>query len=86
MILAIGSTALVERHVDTSQPRSISRSIFGITAGISISIFLFAWSPILSIALASYLAISTLRNLIGPLVDAWVNQRLDSDVRATFYP
>jgi DHA3 family tetracycline resistance protein-like MFS transporter len=83
MILAIGSTALVERHVDTSQPRSISRSIFGITAGISISIFLFAWSPILSIALASYLAISTLRNLIGPLVDAWVNQRLDSDVRAT---
>jgi DHA3 family tetracycline resistance protein-like MFS transporter len=24
-----------------------------------------------------------LRNLVGPLTDVWVNQRLDSDVRAT---
>ena len=29
------------------------------------------------------LAVGVLRNLIGPLYDTWINQRLDSRVRAT---
>jgi MFS transporter, DHA3 family, tetracycline resistance protein len=82
-ILAIAATALVEKRLDTSQPRQIGRWMFGITIGIAASILLFAWSPFLGLTFAAYLLVGVLRNLVGPLTDAWVNQRLDSDVRAT---
>jgi DHA3 family tetracycline resistance protein-like MFS transporter len=83
MLLSIAATALVEKRLDTSQPRYISRLMFGITIGIAASILFFAWSPWLGLALGVYLLISALRNLVGPLTNAWVNQRLDSEVRAT---
>jgi DHA3 family tetracycline resistance protein-like MFS transporter len=83
MLLSIGATALVEKRLDTSRPRYISRLMFGITIGIAASILLFAWSPWLGLALGVYLLLSALRNLVGPLTNAWVNQRLDSEVRAT---
>jgi DHA3 family tetracycline resistance protein-like MFS transporter len=83
MLLAIAVTALIEKRLDTSQPRLIGRLMFGLTCGIAVFIVLFAWSPWLGLTLGVYLLISALRNLVGPLTDAWVNQRLDSDVRAT---
>jgi DHA3 family tetracycline resistance protein-like MFS transporter len=46
-------------------------------------LLIFAWAPWLGLALAAYLLLSGLRNIVGPLTDAWVNQRLDADVRAT---
>jgi DHA3 family tetracycline resistance protein-like MFS transporter len=83
VLLSILATALVEKRLDTSSPSLIARFMFGITVGIAASILLFAWSPWLGLALAVYLLIAALRNLAGPLMTAWVNQRLDSDVRAT---
>jgi len=83
VLLSIVATALVEKRLDTSQPHRIGRLMFGITIGITASILLFAWSPWLGLVLGVYLLISALRNLVGPLTNAWVNQRLDSDVRAT---
>jgi DHA3 family tetracycline resistance protein-like MFS transporter len=83
VLLSIAATALVEKRLDVSNPRRIGRLMFAITCGISASLLLFAWSPILGLTLAVFLVISTLRNLVGPLTNAWVNQRLDSEVRAT---
>jgi DHA3 family tetracycline resistance protein-like MFS transporter len=83
MLFSILATALVERRLDASQPSSIARLMTGITAGIAASLVFFAWSPWLTLALGFYLLITALRNLVGPLTNAWVNQRLDSDVRAT---
>jgi DHA3 family tetracycline resistance protein-like MFS transporter len=83
VLLSITATALIEKRLDTSQPRRIGRLMFSITIGIVAFIVLFAWSPWLGLTLGVYLLISALRNLVGPLTDAWVNQRLDSDVRAT---
>jgi MFS transporter, DHA3 family, tetracycline resistance protein len=82
-LLAIAATALVEKRLDTSRPALIGRWMFGITTGIAASIFLFAWSPFLGLAIGIYLVLWPLRNLVGPLTDAWVNQRLPADVRAT---
>jgi DHA3 family tetracycline resistance protein-like MFS transporter len=82
-LIAIAATAVVEKRLDISQPRLIGRLMFAITLGISASILLFAWSPWRGLALGIYLLLWPLRNLVGPLTDAWVNQHLDSDVRAT---
>ncbi len=83
VLLSIAATALVEKRLDVSNPRLIGRLMFTITIGISASLVLFAWSPLLGLALALYLVISALRNLVDPLITAWVNQHLDSNVRAT---
>ncbi len=83
ILLSIAAATLAENRLDTSRPRLIGRLMFAITFGIVASIILFAWSPILGLTIATYLLISALRNLVGPLMNAWVNQRLESDSRAT---
>ena len=83
MLFSILATSLVERRLDTSRPSPIARLMTGITVGIAFSLVFFAWSPWLALALGFYLLITALRNLVGPLMNAWVNQRLDSDLRAT---
>ena len=48
-----------------------------ITVIISASILTFAFSPLLAVSVIAYLAVSVTRNVMGPLYDAWVNQRLE---------
>jgi MFS transporter, DHA3 family, tetracycline resistance protein len=83
MLLAIAASALIEKRLDTSRPRLIGRLMFAITIGIAALIVLFAGSPYLGLTIGTYVLLWALRNLVGPLMDAWVNQRLDSVVRAT---
>jgi DHA3 family tetracycline resistance protein-like MFS transporter len=45
----------------------------------------FALSPYLLLALVLYLVIAALRNVSTPLQTAWINQKLDSRVRATVH-
>ena len=56
-----------------------------ITGMISVALVGFALSPFLFLSLSLYLAISVLRNVQMPLQTAWVNQKLDSQVRATVH-
>jgi MFS transporter, DHA3 family, tetracycline resistance protein len=83
MLLSIPATRLVERRLDTSRPERITRLMFGVTAGLAAGLVAFALSPWLALTLAVFWLISILRNLSDPLYTAWVNQRLDSQVRAT---
>ncbi len=83
VLFSILATTLVERHLDTSRPSRIARLMIGITAGIAAFLVFFTWSPWLVLALGFYLLITALRDLVGPLTNAWVNQRLHSDVHAT---
>ena len=83
LLLSIWLTRQVEKRFGTGQPRTIGRLMLAITTGIVVSIAAFAWAPFLALALGLYLAIGSLRNVADPLMTAWVNQRLDPDVRAT---
>jgi len=89
MILSILVTRVVEKRLDTNHPPSVARAMMGITALLSVAIFTFALapnlgvSPALLVSIAAVWLVNITRNLIGPLYDAWVNQRLDSETRAT---
>ena len=83
MLLAILATRQVEKKLDASHAPSIARSMVWITVIIAASILTFAFSPLLAIGVIAYLAVSVTRDVMGPLYNAWVNQRLDSDTRAT---
>ena len=82
-LVAIASARVVERRLDPGRPGAVGRVMLGLTAGIVASLAAFAWAPLLGLALGAYLLIAALRNLAGPLTDAWVNRRLDPEARAT---
>ena len=59
--------------------------MFVVTALISVAMLGFALSPLLFLSLALYLVLDALRDVRIPLQTAWVNQKLDSKVRATVH-
>ena len=84
-ILTILAVRFVEKRVDSTSPLAIGRAVFVVTGTISIALIGFALSPLLFLSLGLYLIISVLRNVQIPLQTAWVNQKLDSQVRATVH-
>lgn len=84
-LLTILAVRFVEKRVDSSSPLAIGRAVFIVTAGISLAMLGFALSPFLILSLALYLIIDALRDVHIPLQTAWINQRLDSKVRATVH-
>ncbi|HVN14516.1 MAG TPA: MFS transporter [Anaerolineales bacterium] len=84
-LLTILAVHFVERRVDTSSPLAIGRALWITTALISIAMIGFAFAPLLPLTLGLVLAIDVFRSVNGPLQTAWINQKLDSSVRATIH-
>ena len=84
-VITIFAVRYVSKRVDTSSPLAIGRAMLIVTGLISVSLIGFALSPILLLSLCLYLSIGVLRDIAGPLQTAWVNQKLDSRIRATVH-
>ncbi|MGE5777321.1 MAG: MFS transporter [Chloroflexota bacterium] len=84
-VLTILIVRLVEKRVDSTSSLAIGRAVLLVTGIISAALVGFALSPFLALSLSLYLVISVLRNVQIPLQTAWVNQKLDSQVRATVH-
>jgi DHA3 family tetracycline resistance protein-like MFS transporter len=84
-VLTILAVRFVEKRVDSSSSIAIGRAVFLVTGIISVALLGFALSPLLFLSLSLYLVISVLRNVQTPMQTAWVNQKLDSQVRATVH-
>ena len=83
MLLSILATRQVEKRLDANHAPSIARAMLWITVLLSAAILTFAFSPALAISIIAVTMVSILRNIMEPLYSAWVNQRLDSEARAT---
>lgn len=84
-ILTIFAVRFVEKRVDSGNPLAIGRAMMIVTGFIAAAMIGFAISPLLSVTLCLYLVIDTLRDVRSPLHTAWVNQKLDSQTRATIH-
>lgn len=84
-VLTILAVRFVEKRVDSTSPLAIGRAVLFVTAGISIALLGFALSPFLLLSLGLYLVIDVLRDVHNPLQTAWVNQKLNPQVRATVH-
>ena len=71
--------------MDTGSPIAIGREMLIVTGLISVSLIGFALSPLFLLSLSLYLSITVLRDIAGPLQTAWINQKLDSKIRATIH-
>ncbi len=84
-LLTILAVRYVEKRVDATSPLAIGRAVLIVTGTIAVALIGFALSPLLLLTLGLYLVISVLRNVQIPLQTAWVNQKLDPQVRATVH-
>jgi DHA3 family tetracycline resistance protein-like MFS transporter len=83
ILLSILLTQQVEKRFASLQPRHVRRLMFIVTAVTAVSIAAFGWVPALWMAVVLFLVIYSLGEVSDPLLLAWMNQRLDPDVRAT---
>lgn len=83
MVLSILVARQVEKRLDANHAPSIARAMLWITVLLSAAILTFAFSPLLAISIMAVMLVSITRNVMEPLYNAWINQRLDSDTRAT---
>ena len=83
MLLSIAVTRQVEKRLDSNHAPSIAKGMLWLTGLLALAIFAYAFSPLLAVSIGALLMVSVTRNVIGPLYNAWVNQRLDPDTRAT---
>ena len=84
-VLTIIAVRFVEKRVDSGNSLAIGRAMLIVTGLIAAAMIGFALSPLLPLTIGLYLVIDTLRDVHNPLNTAWVNQKLDSKVRATVH-
>jgi len=84
-LLTLLAIRFIEKRVNTGSSLAIGRTMLLITAIISAALVGFALVPVLLIVLGMYLVIHVLRKVAIPLTTAWINQKLDSKVRATVH-
>ena len=84
-LLTIVAVRYVEKRVDSSSSLAVGRAVLVVTGAISVAMLGFALSPYLILTLSLYLIISAARSVQIPLQTAWINQKLDSKVRATVH-
>lgn len=84
-LLTILAVHFVEKRVDSTNSLAIGRAVLFVTAIISVALVGFALSRFLLLSLSLYLVISVFRDVHTPLQTAWINQKLDSQVRATVH-
>ncbi len=83
IFLSIFATEIVRRRTDTRNQRAIATTMMVVTFGLVACLIAYAQVQIFLIALLLIWAIDIIRRVISPLYTTWVNQRLDSNVRAT---
>lgn len=80
---SLAAAELARRRMDTRDVARITQALFGLSALLSGGLIGFAFSGHFLVAAGLMVVIGVTRNLIGPLYDTWINQRLDAGVRAT---
>ena len=83
MLLSAAANGLAERRLDITRMRVLSQAIGLISLGLVACLVLFASAQSLLLAVVGYWLIGIFRSLQYPLYMAWVNHRLEPQVRAT---
>jgi predicted MFS family arabinose efflux permease len=81
--LTLVSTELIRRRKDALENQKVVRLLQGIYAAIVAGLLIFAWTQNFYIAVLATLAVDTLRGTTFPVTTTWLNQFIDSKVRAT---
>lgn len=83
-VLGTLAIEVVHRKIDTGKFRHLLVTMFAVTATLAVALFAFAqMGDSFLLMVVALWVISVSRQVIDPLYTTWVNQKLDSQVRAT---
>jgi DHA3 family tetracycline resistance protein-like MFS transporter len=82
-LLAMGATQIMLKRVDMTRSKSLAKASFLVSGLLVASLLGFALAGSFLIAVVMYWAVDVMRALLGPLQTTWINQHVDSSVRAT---
>jgi DHA3 family tetracycline resistance protein-like MFS transporter len=82
-LLSAGALEIIKRRLDLAQSQRLIRALMFSSLGLIICLVLFGLAGHFSLAIGIYWVISILRSINSPFFTAWINQGLDSRVRAT---
>lgn len=83
LLVSIGAVEVMRRWIDTDSHLSTARALLVINVVLMISMAVFALAGSFELAIGSYLLGRIMRRVAIPLSDAWINQSLTTNVRAT---
>jgi DHA3 family tetracycline resistance protein-like MFS transporter len=81
--LTLAATEIIRRRKNALHNHKIVRLLQGIYAGMVVGLLIFAWTQNFYVAVLATLAVDTLRGTTFPVTTTWLNQFIDSKVRAT---
>ena len=83
IVFSIVSNELTKRLVDTTQSRRVLQALEKVYAVMVVAIFIFAVSGSFYLSVAMMIIFDAVRSVSYPLTEAWLNQQIKSNVRAT---
>lgn len=83
ILVSLLANQIAKRLMDTTHGPAVLRGLQGLYAGMVVAMLLFALTGNFGIALAAMVVFNGLRAVTFPLTRTWVNQQIDSKVRAT---
>jgi len=83
MPITLLATEIVRRRVDLTSNHAITRVLRYVYAGMILSVLLFTLGEHFGLVLMGLWITGTLRTVAYPLMESWINQHTDSNVRAT---
>lgn len=82
-LISLGPTEYLRRKLDTNNHHAVARALLAINTALIGAVIAFGLAGKFGLALIALLLADPLRSLNSPLQTAWINQRLDPQVRAT---
>ena len=82
-VISIGAVEVVRRKVDPNSHNAVSRGLLLINACQIASLVLFAGAGNFYVGMLAFWSATSLSRMFDPLYIAWINQHVDSGVRAT---
>jgi DHA3 family tetracycline resistance protein-like MFS transporter len=83
MLIGLAAAEIARRRIDTNSHAIVARALLVISAVLSLGVITFGLAERFAVAVAAFGVIALLRTVRDPLTSAWVNQSVDSQVRAT---
>lgn len=83
LLIGLAANQLARKKIDTADNRKILASLIWFQTGMVITMIAFALSNNVLMAILLMIVFNQLRGLTFPLSSTWINQHIDSEVRAT---
>ena len=83
MLLSAASLEVIRTRIDTNNHHSVVRALSWLYSILTLAVIAFGLAGSFALAALTMVVAALVRRTINPIYMAWVNQRLDSQVRAT---